>query len=764
MSKKLAAILWFTLLLSGCTQYNPTVTESVLRETHPYYHENVQPIFDAKCVACHSCFNAPCQLDLSSFEGIQRGASKTNIYDFPLVDANAPTRLGIDAQTTTEWRRKGFFSVLDKKENVSILSQVLQPVDAKIYEGHTFEVEEGRMCQDDATRNDFFKAHPRGHMPYGFPSLTAAELLKINLWLNTGARAPSLAEENEIRTSKHAAASGVLKSWEDYLNQKDLKARLRSRYIYEHLFLALISFDELTGEHYKIVRARNLTGEPIEIPTVRPFDSAGNNFHYRFKKYIRTVMDKTNMPYALNAKRRARWKQLFDDKELLAGGQEFPAYGDLGSNAFKTFKRLSPQSRYEFLLDDAYYHIMTFIKGPVCRGPTALSVINDHFWVMFMDPALDPTLKDPKFMSVLEKEMFPPTSAEDKIKPFNQFRENFWDAIEHKYSVYQKANVSFSPRLIWNGYGGENKSALLTVFRHYDSAQVMQGAFGPMPKTVWVLDYQILEDIYYNLVAGYNVFGPVIHQMNTRLYMEISRVASEDLFLNFMAQDKRHAERKSWTQEAPEKKKSVGLKVVEAVEGSIDDKMHFKYPYLGQKLLSEAKSNHTKEGLIQQIFAEKFVGKNYILKQPAAEKILPPAMNRPAPFVSYFPDVTFVKVKGAKPEFYTLARNRFHYNVSMLFFETDRLEPAKDYLSIVEGVGASYPNQYLEMNVADVGEWQRMLKNIRAPKDYERMLQRFGVSRHRTDFWDVNEWFYEQAKVQLGRDAGRFDLSRFEQF
>ena len=43
---------------------------------------HIKPIFDAKCVACHSCYNSPCQLNLSSYEGLIRGAHKTDIYDF----------------------------------------------------------------------------------------------------------------------------------------------------------------------------------------------------------------------------------------------------------------------------------------------------------------------------------------------------------------------------------------------------------------------------------------------------------------------------------------------------------------------------------------------------------------------------------------------------------------------------------------------------------------------------------------------------------
>mgnify|MGYP000732865784 CR=1 FL=1 len=38
------------------------------------------------------------------------------------------------------------------------------------------------------------------------------------------------------------------------------------------------------------------------------------------------------------------------------------------------------------LLDEAEFFIMNFIKGPVCRGQMALDVIQDRFWVFFIDP------------------------------------------------------------------------------------------------------------------------------------------------------------------------------------------------------------------------------------------------------------------------------------------------------------------------------------------------------------------------------------------
>ena len=60
------------------------------------------------------------------------------------------------------------------------------------------------------------------------------------------------------------------------------------------------------------------------------------------------------------------------------------------------------------------------------------------------------------------------------------------------------------------------------------------------------MDYPIFERIYYDLVAGFDIFGNVTHQVSTRLYMDHLRMQSENLFLTFLPADQREAIRASW--------------------------------------------------------------------------------------------------------------------------------------------------------------------------------------------------------------------------
>ena len=86
--------------------------------------------------------------------------------------------------------------------------------------------------------------------------------------------------------------------------------------------------------------------------------------------------------------------------------------------------------------------------------------------------------------------------------------------------------------MIWDG-DGRNDNAGLTIFRHFDSASVVKGMVGGSPKTAWVIGYPLLERIHYLLVADYDVYGNVGHQLNSRLYMDFLRMEGEFNFLSF---------------------------------------------------------------------------------------------------------------------------------------------------------------------------------------------------------------------------------------
>ena len=57
-------------------------------------------VMEQRCIVCHGCYDAPCQLKLESDEGLQRGASKTLVYDGERLRAANLTRLCLGSTWT----------------------------------------------------------------------------------------------------------------------------------------------------------------------------------------------------------------------------------------------------------------------------------------------------------------------------------------------------------------------------------------------------------------------------------------------------------------------------------------------------------------------------------------------------------------------------------------------------------------------------------------------------------------------------------------
>lgn len=69
---------------------------------------------------------------------------------------------------------------------------------------------------------------------------------------------------------------------------------------------------------------------------------------------------------------------------------------------------------------------------------------------------------------------------------------------------------------------------------------------GELPKTIWVMDYPLLERIYYSLVAGFDLYGSPGHQLAVRVYMDSLRQEGETYFLDFLPQERRQQLTQQW--------------------------------------------------------------------------------------------------------------------------------------------------------------------------------------------------------------------------
>lgn len=781
--KKYNIFILFVAIISGCAyvvtkdfsaQYGEAQPHnrvvSTLKNGEINYWNEVKPILEKRCISCHACYDAPCQLKLTAIEGVDRGATKVDIYNQKRLKATNLSRLFEDAQTTTAWRDKGFFSVLNEHQNVpaanqeaGVMYQLLDlkernplPTD-KVLSNNDFNFNVGRRhtCSSAGEVDDFASKHPLWGMPYGLPGLESDEQEILKKWLTQGAR--------------HTAREGVSKElqqqvdqWETFLNQDSLKSRLSNRYLYEHLFLAHLYFDAVSTEHFfKIVRSKTPPGEAVElIATRRPYENPEvDRVYYRLIPELESLVVKTHLPYVLNAKRMQLWQELFIDADYQV--DKLPGYGnDTTNNPFITFDAIPVTSRYKFLLEEAQFTIMNFIKGPVCRGQIALNVIRDQFWVLFLEPELEQSENIADFIHTNSAELDLANADSNNFVPLLT-----WLQYSKKESVLLEARKKFivdnfsadnmvNLDLLWDG-DGVNDNAALTVFRHFNSASVEKGLIGKPPETTWLITYSILERIHYLLVAGFDIYGNVGHQILSRLQMDFLRIEAESNFLFLLPEETRSQQRQRWYRET---NKACAAYVNQASTNNVIKSDVIYRTSDHKQELYELIQNRMSPVLSQTRSLEQ-------LEDPLLVENLQRLTHFNGSNTQFLPEVSVVQIVADsldKSQLVTVMRNNARTNITSLFAEKKRLLPEENTITVSKGVVGSYPNVFMQVERADIGKFVDQMLSLRTDQDYKALLDVYGVRRTDAKFWNFSDEVHQLLYAENPVEYGRLDYGRLE--
>jgi hypothetical protein len=793
--KFVSATLVSAIILTGCSKSGGVPEElqtdvdwdaiALASTTEISWREDVQPVLENRCMVCHGCFDAPCQLKLTSYEGLTRGANPEKVYNGSRIKAVQPTRLGIDAQTTDEWRAKGFHSVLadqpvDDEQAAadfmreSVLYRMMrlkqlnpQPRTGLLPDSISLGLARKQVCTAQDKIDKFERKNPLWGMPYGMPNLSDDEYRTVVGWLAQGAQPPQPLEVS-------GAIQEQLARWEEFLNGTSNRERLMSRYLYEHLFIGHLYFSGSNDrQFYRLVRSYTPPGESIrEIATVRPFDDPGTDqFWYRLRQYPAAIVAKDHVPYELSDATLARYWQLFIEPDYTVG--ELPGYAlPDGANPFVTFAAIPPLSRYRFMLDDARFFIQGFIKGPVCRGQVALNVIEDQFWVVFVNPDEAASEDGAEILASVADYLQMPTST-DTLKLTTAYGK-YWKLQEEYLAAkarYREKNLPATEdealRLIWDGEG-TNPNAALTVFRNFDSAAVEFGLLGQMPETAWVIDYPLFERIHYLLVAGFDVYGNVGHQLNTRLFMDFLRMEGEDNFLGFLPVADRQSIRASWYQGMRSKRSKYFAEPLgwSTNESPIDYQTQDPQAELYRLIIERLGPMSGGPDFLNRCSDDScgvLVENSAALEADSVMRQLAQIRGEQLQVV---PEVAYLRVinDDAPDLHYSLIHNRSWKNITSFLENAKNAErdPSGDTLTVLRKLSGTYPNFFFAVERAELENFVTRATTVQTAADYQLVVGRYGVRRTASDFWEYADWFQSRYLVEEPIEAGILDLNRYE--
>ena len=752
------AVLLFLSLAAGLARAEPIS-----------YSDDVEPILTHKCVACHTCYDAPCQLNLGSGEGILRGASKQLVYDGTRTKAQATTRLYLDAQGEEAWRKRDFHSVLDAQNGQAALikrmlelgrSQPLEP-NAKLPDNLDIAITRSNTCPTPGEFADYAQKNPHGGMPFAVTGLEDAEYATLEQWLEQGAQV----SERAVQPS--AEELRQIETWEAFLNTPGARQNLVSRWLYEHLFLAHLHFDGgEPGHFFQMVRSRTPSGQAIDpIATRRPNDDPGTEFYYRLWPIQGVIVHKTHITYPLGEEKLARVKALFfaDDWTLDA----VPGYGaQRRANPFETFAAIPARARYQFMLDNAEYFVRTFIRGPVCRGQIATDVIRDNFWALFQDPEHDLYVTDAEYRREATPLLAMPGQFDDIGDLLGLWR-NYRDKRNEYEDLRQDAYADAPPAdwaHIWSG----NDNALLSIFRQHDSASVRKGLLGEVPQTLWWMDYPLLERTYYQLVVNFDVFGNVSHQAQTRLYFDLIRNGAEVNFLRLLPADSREGYLDDWYQNSGKLKMLLDYTTVDHRSPSAlnlagrDPKQQF-----AEQLLARYATLNARPDPINRCKGARCYREGLSKDLQHVEQTLARLTSRPAgglKVIDQLPEATMLRVEldDGSREIYSVLRNRAHSNVAFMLGEELRYQPRLDTLTIYPEVLSSYPNFLFRLPASEIDEFVRQMEGVTDQASFERIVERWGIRRSHPEFWRYFHDLSEHIRATQPLEAGVLDMNRYE--
>lgn len=750
---------------SSPSQYD-TVDSSFSKATtqNSSQYQQVRSILEKRCMVCHGCYDAPCQLKLTSYTGVKRGASKTKVYDGERIDAALQSRLFIDAQTTQEWRQKQFYSAIKRSpsEN-SVLYQLLslkerhpQPNSGRLPDSFTLGLNREDVCPTQDEFESFAQKHPNWGMPYAMPNLPKQEYQQLLAWAKQGAPG-SLEDLNQFTLSQLA------QQYEAFLNGHSLKQRLMARYVYEHLFLAHLHFADTSNRtFYQLVRSKTPPGKAIDlIVSRRPYDDPGQErVYYRLRPVKWSIVDKDHLVYSVAPGVIQKYQQWFLEPKYSVDA--LPGYDPKESaNPFKIFAQMPAEGRYRFMLDQAQFIIEGFIKGPVCRGQVALNVIEEQFWVMFFDPDEDRVSRNTEFLAEQADNLALP--AEQGVETYQMLavatkyhnkQQMYLDAKQKALRQSSKQPSAHSFNLIWDGEG-QNRNALLTVFRNQDSATVMKGFHGKIPKTVWVIDYPLFERIQYLLVSGFDVYGNIGHQLNTRLYMDFLRMEGENNFLSFLPEQARNSLRDYWYRKTPEEmiKTELAPTKTSIVYQTTQPKNEFLQRFMARPS-------------VEKILNQDLINRPASLqtaKEDKKQQFLQALANLTGEKIASWPEVSFLRIRqeGAEDEMYTLYLNNGYYNVSSLLFDEYNRVPKENKVTVVKGLQSSYPNMFFDIDSGDFDTFLALATRAKDQTLLGRWVEAYGVRRTSPQFWNFLDTlhFYQQKQEPIA--WGLFDLNRY---
>ena len=747
------------------------------------YVDEIQPLLAQRCAVCHACTNGPCQLNMTSYAALLRGVSSTNPYNFGLFDKR-PTRVA-DNRPLSFWRSEGFRSVLpgagvapeksvfylsleQGEKNTSssdpaagaLAESVVRPM-AKAHEAGDY------VCPATASEYERIKAkHKLPGMPWALPN-DAQVHGALESWVLAGANGPSAAAQKAISSPQRTAhtlvdPAEIVARWEAFLDGDDLRSQLVGRYIYEHAYSVNIHFSENPGEFYRIVRSR--TAAPAAIDAIfsdMPQDDPKvSRVHYRLEKIDRVIEGKTHVPWVRSLRDLEHMREQFLGTSWSV--QKLPGYGS--KNPFETFDAIPAEARSRFMLENSQMIYAAFARGPICLIAAASYAVDEYFWILFLDPASDPTVREPKLGLGSYKDFFTKDGGLFSGVPVvgDSYGVNTYRAAFEK-TLRKLKPEGLGIDDVWKG-DGVYDNAWLTVHRHQFSVDVHPTTARPitgLPKSVWFMSYANFERMYYNAVTQYKYWGSLVHQNDSFNWQIYTRTEAEDMWASLFPSDAYRDElRTHYTS-------GVGKVYYKLYTDFIKGRPSASPEYSNEDQLARALLTQMSSVVGPEDRLNNWPNTSLPSGIPSSvgstddfEAGLRTLTGKVYGFSRYLPNAVHVRLGGE--HLYTLLAVREHNDDRIPGLEKTARVPERDYMVAIPGFAAYEAHMFVDLSYEQAADFLRALSDVNDQASWNAFSRRFKVGRNSPQFWSFVDFMHDWQEEHMPVRAGLMELRMYD--
>lgn len=775
-------------------------------EVGDHYIDTIQPILAKRCAVCHACTSGPCQLNLTSFRGIERGLLQPNKERNTVTEDDVLARLD-DGLETKKWRELGFKAIVGEhfsdNPRQSIFYRSLKHGQANNQSISDIRILTVKTDNDDfvcpATPqeyDEFEQKFPTGGMPFACPVLEDQYRQKLLDWVLAGAVGPSPQAEmslsfpqTTVQTSSQSSPNALIAAIEAFFNRDALDRQAVSRYLFEHMYGFNLTLANNPGEFYHLVRSYTKAPNPID-PIVTEFvteapPKIGARVYYRLQKLQRVIELKRHIPKVLSL-------GFIDEMDQMFPRFELQALPDFTPNPFDWFHVIPAMYRARYVEKNAKNMMQVVARGAICHGRRPSYVSPDYAWFLMLKPEKDPTVIFPAFGRKNEhnspdyknfywpaKEVIGDLSTLDDVdNPIGRIgdllnRTGMFNDYRDSFKTFNEDFIELLERLNPDGLTLDSLSDqdLFWSTRHEKSLEYHSIRDRPLPgdtpyKILW--SYAHYERFYYRTSVNFKSYGSDLHKAET-FYTVIQMRSIGELAYSLL--NPSLAKRIAFVENRNTLRGrlfySLGLEFIELTNNMYHFDLFRQSPSFEEIALAirYKYQNMTKPGVID---LNPWDGDDQEEPIPSIdsvadfEKALTVLVGNSyaGNFARFVPNIALIRLGGDK--LYSLYVHRGHNDDKILTKEASARRPDKDRLAATRGLMGAFPGMFFDISLEQSHQFLSDLNRVTTEQEYINFTNTYGIRRNDSRMWSFLDWVHDWIGRNLGDEGALLDIRNYD--